>query len=392
MPAPTPLIAHVLHRFDVGGLENGVVNLLNRIPNTRYRHAIICLTDYAEEFRQRLLSKDDIPIYALHKRMGRDPSVFGKLYRLFREIRPSILHTRNLGALDALMPAALAGVRHRVHGEHGRDVADLDGSNKKHQWLRRMHNPLVHRYIALSKDLERYLVERCGIAPRKITHISNGVDTEKFKPEPRQALPVENFGGGGAIVVGSVSRLQAVKDPLNLVRAFVELLLLLPDQRQRLRLAIVGGGPLHEQCRQELQQAGIADLAWLAGDRGDVPQLMRGMDIFVLPSLAEGISNTILEAQASGLPIVATRVGGNAEIIVEGRTGDLVPSANPAALAAALCPYVLDEAKRRSAGAAARAHVVDQFSIEAMVMNYLRVYDTLLYAAGPARGPAAQRT
>jgi sugar transferase (PEP-CTERM/EpsH1 system associated) len=381
MPAPTPLIAHVLHRFDVGGLENGVVNLLNRIPNSRYRHAIICLTDYAEEFRQRLLYRDDIPIHALHKRAGRDPSMFGKLYRLLRELKPAILHTRNLGALDALLPATLAGVKHRVHGEHGRDVADLDGSNKKHQWLRRMHNPLVHRYIALSKDLESYLVQRCGIPPRKIVHISNGVDTEKFKPEPRQALPAEIFAGD-TVVVGSVSRLQPVKDPLNLVRAFIELVRLLPEQRHRLRLAIIGGGPLHEQCRQELQQAGIADLAWLPGDRSDVPQLMRGMDIFVLPSLAEGISNTILEAQASGLPIVATRVGGNVEIIVEGQSGDLVPAADPAALAAALRAYVLDPAKRDKAGAAARKHVVAQFSIDAMVANYLRVYDGLLAGAG----------
>jgi sugar transferase (PEP-CTERM/EpsH1 system associated) len=270
-------------------------------------------------------------------------------------------------------------------------VADLDGSNKKHQWLRRMHNPLVHRYIALSKDLESYLVQRCGIPARKIVHISNGVDTEKFQPAARQALPAENFGGD-TVVVGSVSRLQAVKDPLNLVRAFIELVRSLPEQRHRLRLAIIGGGPLHEQCRQALQQAGIADLAWLPGDRSDVAQLMRGMDIFVLPSLAEGISNTILEAQASGLPIVATRVGGNAEIIVEGQSGELVPAADPAALAAALRGYVLDEAKRHNAGAAARKHVVEQFSIDAMVANYLRVYDGLLDGAGAGRTATTQRT
>ena len=103
------------------------------------------------------------------------------------------------------------------------------------------------------------------------------------------------------------------------------------------------------------------------------------------PSLAEGISNTILEAQASGLPIVATRVGGNVEIIVEGQTGDLVPAADPVALAATLRAYVLDEAKRRSAGAAARKHVVERFSIDAMVANYLRVYDGMLAGASARR-------
>jgi sugar transferase (PEP-CTERM/EpsH1 system associated) len=393
MSAPTPLIAHVLNRFAVGGLENGVVNLLNHIPSERYRHAIIAITDYSDEFCQRLNKRADIAIYALHKKPGRDPSMFGKLYRLLRSLNPAILHTRNLAALDALLPATLAGVKCRVHGEHGRDVEDLDGSSKKYQWLRRLHRPFVHRYIALSKDLERYLVERVGVAPRKISQIYNGVDTDKFKPAPRLALPAPNFGGSEAIVIGAVGRMKEVKDPLNLVRAFVELARSLPEQCHRLRLAYIGDGPLREQCARELQRAGMADQAWLPGERSDVAELMRAMDIFVLPSLAEGISNTILEAQASALPVVATRVGGNVEIVAEGLTGALVAPADPAALAVALSPYVLDEAKRRRAGEAARAHVVSQFSMDAMVSNYLRVYDALLYGASPAPVAAtAERT
>ncbi len=373
---PAPLIAHVLYRFDVGGLENGVVNLLNRIPSDRYRHAIVCLSDYAEAFRERLADKNAIPIYALHKRPGRDPSLFGKLYRLFRELRPHITHTRNFAAFDALLPALLAGVKHRVHGEHGRDVIDLDGTNKKQQWLRRLHNPLVNRWIALSKDLESYLVRRCGVAAGKVTQIYNGVDTEKFRPSAERAtLPVDGFAEGDAIVIGSVSRLQAVKDPLNLVRAFIELVRGWPQQSRRLRLALIGGGPLHAQCLQELQQAGLAAQAWLPGDRADIAELMRAMDIFVLPSLGEGISNTVLEAQASGLPVVATRVGGTPEIVIEGVTALLVAPANPPALAAALRELSDNEDRRRRARQAARDYAVRQFSMEAMVQNYLGVYD-----------------
>ncbi len=120
-----PLIAHVLYRFDVGGLENGVVNLINRIPGDRYRHAIVALSE-STDFTKRL--HREIPVYALHKREGKDLGLHWRFYRLFRRLKPDIVHTRNLNALEAQLPAWLAGVEGRVHGEHGWDVHDFDGS------------------------------------------------------------------------------------------------------------------------------------------------------------------------------------------------------------------------------------------------------------------------
>ena len=115
-----PLVAHAIYRLDVGGLENGLVNLINRIPAQRFRHAIICLTEYSE-FRQRL-TRDDVAVYALHKPPGNSPMTQFRLWRLLNQLRPDIVHTRNMGALEATLPAALAGVPVRIHGEHGRDV------------------------------------------------------------------------------------------------------------------------------------------------------------------------------------------------------------------------------------------------------------------------------
>lgn len=379
-----PLVAHIIHRLDVGGMENGLINLINHMPAERYRHAIVCLDDYTD-FRRRL-RRTDVACYALHKRPGKDPGLYRRVWRLLRELRPQIVHTRNLAALDSLVPAAFAGVRYRVHGEHGRDVIDIDGDNRKYMLLRRALRPFAHRYIALSHDLEGWLRERIGIAPDKLVHICNGVDTQWFQPAlgGRTPLPVAGFAGPETFVIGSVLRLQPVKDPMNLARAFVRLLTRWPRLREAVRLVLIGDGPLYSEVERELAQAGVRELVWLPGARNDVAQLLRGFDLFALPSLAEGISNTILEAMASGLPIVATNVGGNPELVVEGETGLLVPRADPDAIAQALRAYIEDRAAAVWHGRAGRTRVEHEFSLEAMMRRYLAVYDDLL-GVGSAR-------
>jgi glycosyltransferase involved in cell wall biosynthesis len=172
--------------------------------------------------------------------------------------------------------------------------------------------------------------------------------------------------------------MAAVKDQLTLVRAFLHLLESQADACKRLRLVMVGDGPLREESRKLLCAAGAEHLAWLPGERADIPAIMRGLDVFVLPSLAEGISNTILEAMASGLPVVATRVGGNPELVEEGETGLLVPPADPVQLAEAICTYLTDHAKIVRHGRAGRKRAETEFSIEAMVNGYLAVYDAVL--------------
>ena len=172
--------------------------------------------------------------------------------------------------------------------------------------------------------------------------------------------------------------MQAVKDQLTLARAFVLLLQMVPQAGQPLRLVMVGDGPLREQVADILDQAGAGALAWLAGERDDVPRIMRGLDLFVLPSLAEGISNTILEAMASGLPVVATAVGGNPELVDEGRTGTLVPPADPQAMAQAMLRYYADAAECRRQGREARRTAERRFGMTAMTNGYLAIYDKTL--------------
>lgn len=378
-----PLVAHVIFRLDVGGLENGLVNLVNRMPPERLRHAIVCLTDHTG-FRARI-RRADVPVYCLHKPPGNSPLTLARLWRLFRRLRPDIVHTRNLAALEAALPAALAGVPVRVHGEHGRDVNDLDGSNVRMQRIRRLFRPFVHHYIALSRDLEAYLRDRVGVPAERIAQIYNGVDAELFRPRgaAREAPWPTGFATSGQIVIGTVGRMQAVKDQPTLARAFVRLWRELPGAREQVRLAMVGDGPLRAETQRILIEGGAEAGAWLPGERDDVAAFLRSLDVFVLPSLAEGISNTILEAMACGLPVVATAVGGNPELVRDGASGILVPPADPAQMAAAIRRYLDDPALRARHGAEARRAVEQRFRMNAMVQAYLALYDKLLQARAP---------
>jgi len=385
-----PLIAHVIYRLDVGGLENGLVNIINRIPEDRYRHVIISLTELSD-FKRRI-NRKGVDCIAFHKRPGNDPRMFWNLWRLFRKLRPDIVHSRNLAALEAQLPAWLAGVGCRIHGEHGLDVHDLDGTRRKYRWIRRFYRPLVHRYVPLSRQLGDYLSRQVGVADERIRLICNGVDIERFRPGPqkqRDSILPRGFADPDSIVIGSVGRLEPVKDQLTLVRAFTELCLRRP-QNTRLRLVLIGDGSLRQELESLVAQGDIGKRVWLAGSVENVPQLLHAMDVFVLPSLAEGISNTILEAMACGLPVVATRVGGNEELVVEGETGFLVPRADPGAMAETLLHYLEDDSLRDRHGAAGRRRVEKNFSIHGMVNRYLEVYDELCREQDKTRYPVQQ--
>ncbi len=374
-----PLVLHVVYRFDVGGLENGIVNLINHMPAHAYRHAVLALTEITDF--QRRIRRSDVEFMALHKPPGHAIWLYPQLFKLFRQLRPHIVHSRNLAALEVQVPAWAAGVPVRIHGEHGRDVADLDGSHPTYQRLRRIYKPFVHHYTALSRDLADYLVEKVAVAPDQMTQVYNGVDTVRFCP-PSSGVPAIAgcpFNPAQHWLVGTVGRMQAVKDSVMLAHAFVQALILAPQLTSRLRLVMVGEGPLRAQAQAVLNAAGLGALAWLPGERSDVQDVLRGLHAFALPSLAEGVSNTILEAMASGLPVVATAVGGNADLVLQGKTGYLVPAAHPQAMALRLVELASSPERALRLGQAGRQRVQAAFSLSAMVSTYQTLYDQQLH-------------
>jgi sugar transferase (PEP-CTERM/EpsH1 system associated) len=370
-----PLVLHVMYRFDTGGLENGVVNLINHMPSNAYRHAILALTEVTD-FRQRV-QRTDVEFLSLRKPPGHGVWQYPALFKLFRHLRPAIVHSRNLAALEVQVAAWAARVPVRIHGEHGRDVEDLDGSNLVYQRLRRLYRPFVHHYAALSRDLADYLVNKVQVRPDAITQAYNGVDTTRFSPSPEGPQPIAGcpFDPAQHWLLGTVGRMQTVKNQVMLAQAFVQALALAPQLKHHLRLVMIGDGPLREQAQAVLAAAGAADLAWLPGERSDVVDIMQGLQAFVLPSLAEGISNTILEAMASGLPVVATAVGGNADLVQHGQTGYLVPPANAQAMANQIVELAANPERARRMGEAGRQRVQANFSMQSMVSTYQSVYD-----------------
>ena len=378
-----PLVLHVMYRFDTGGLENGVVNLINHMPSQAYRHAVLALTEVTD-FRHRIERKD-VEFISLRKPPGHGVWQYAKLFKVFRQLRPAIVHSRNLAALEVQMPAWAARAPVRIHGEHGRDVGDLDGNNVTYQRVRRFYKPFVHHYLALSRDLAGYLADKVQVPQTQITRACNGVDTQKFHPPAAggpQVIAGCPFDPAQHWLVGTVGRMQTVKDQPTLAQAFVQALALAPELAQRLRLVMVGEGPLRAQALALLEGAGVGHLAWLPGERSDVADIMRGLHAFALPSLAEGISNTILEAMASGLPVIATDVGGNTDLVVPQQTGYIVPPAHPEAMARGLVEMAMRPSQSQAMGEAGRQRVLTNFSLQAMVGTYQSVYDHQLQIRG----------
>lgn len=368
-------IVHLVHSFGIGGLENVIVQLINRLPPARFEHVVLALTT-ASEFRQRIV-RPDVRVIALNKPPGHAVPMYPRMYRLLRELRPQVLHSCNLAALEVVPLAWLARVPLRVHAEHGWDVHDPQGCNPRYQRLRRVYRPFVSHYVAVSRDLDEYLGRAVGVPAQRRSLIANGVDTDTFAPArgARRAAPGCPFEPGRHWLVGTVGRLQTVKNQPLLARAFARALQDNPAMRDAARLVIVGEGPLRAEVERVLADARMGDLAWLPGARDDVPEVLRSLDLFILPSQAEGTSCTLQEAMASGLPVVATAVGGTPDLVQDGITGHLVPADDESALAAAIVHAFCEREAAARQGQAGRKYALRSFAIDTMVRQYQQLFD-----------------
>lgn len=228
------------------------------------------------------------------------------------------------------------------------------------------------------------MIEAIGAEPARVSQIGRGVDSVQFHPRlgPAAAVGPPGFMHDGVFVIGSIGRMDDSASHATLVDAFLRLIASPHPAHQRLRLMIVGDGPARAECQAMLKRAGADARAWLPGARADTAQLLRAMDLFVLPSLFEDRSNAILEAMASGLPVVATSVGCNAELVHAGFTGILVPPKSAELLAAAVSDYCRIPEMAARHGARARSQVIARHSMPALARDYLAVYDALTGFAG----------
>jgi sugar transferase (PEP-CTERM/EpsH1 system associated) len=377
-------IAHVVHSLELGGLENGVVNLLNKLNTTQFDHTLVCLTR-AGTFVERIQNKD-VTLIELGGSAQRFRFPLVKLAGLFRQIEADIVHTRGWGAVDAVFAAKAARVQAIIHGEHGREWTDTRGRNWKRNQIRLIIGRLVKRYVIVSDFFRPWLTNECRVKADKIVYIPNGVDTQRFHPleetapegvtnidvcppsvqdlRRRLGLPPD------AVLIGSVGRLDPVKDFSTLLNSFANLLPEFPASH----LALVGDGPLRGQLKEQAQRLKIDHaVSWL-GRRDDVPALLQCFDIFVQSSLFEGMSNTILEAMATGLPIIASDTGGNSELVATGRNGLLFPVGDVPSLTGSIRHYLSDTVSRKMHALESRRRALSQFRMSLMADRYADLY------------------
>ena len=359
-------VLHILHAFSHGGLENGIVNIINGSPPD-IEHEL-CLLTTADEFIHRL--RKPVRYYQLHKGPGNSLTTVLELRRFIRQSGANIVHTRNWGAFDGIIAACLCPGIALLHGEHGRDISDTQGRNRRRNLLRRLFSPRVARFTTVSEDLRLWLTERVGIPKSKIVLIRNGVDLELYRPRRDIALRQELGISEQEFVVGAVGRLDPVKNYPGLIRSFAALAREFPE----CRLLIVGDGPERQTLETLARDHGMNPLSIFKGYRSDVDRFYGVFDVFVLNSFAEGMSNTLLEAMASGLPIISTSVGASADLLSDGNRGKLIATGDEAQLAGALREYRISPTLRHRHASEARYFVEQHCSLSQMVARYVDLY------------------
>jgi sugar transferase (PEP-CTERM/EpsH1 system associated) len=236
--------------------------------------------------------------------------------------------------------------------------------------------------MAVSRDLRDWLVATDGIDRAKIAQVNNGVDCDRFRPGSSDAAPIFARDGPKPFVIGTVGRLDRVKDQLTLAQAFVTLVKRDKCYKERVQLAIVGDGMMRDKIEKMIATAGLESHGRVLGWRDDVGDVLRQFDVFCLPSLNEGVSNTLLEAMATGLPIIATAVGGNTELVAEGQTGFLVEPGDAEQIADVLEKYLNSDELMRQHGREARCRAETDFSLQGMLREYDNFYTRYLLPAG----------
>jgi sugar transferase (PEP-CTERM/EpsH1 system associated) len=356
-------VMHLMYQLRFGGMELGVVKLVNAIDRARVASSV-CSCRPATDAKYRLAPH--VPLVELRRRNGNDPFLVARLVALMRRERPHVLHTHAWGTLcEGLLAARLARVPVIVHGEHGTlETRRRNVAVQRWAWRR------VDQVLSVSSTLAARMAGQMRFPVEHIKTIRNGVDVVRFVGGDRRAARAA-FGFEEAdVVVGTVGRLVPVKNQIMLVEALARV-----RQRDvRVSGLIAGDGPLRRDLEERARALGIAPFICFIGERNDVEQVFAAMDVFALTSLSEGLSNTIQEAMASALPVVATRVGGADELARDGETGILVPSGDSDALAAALEHLALNSERRRDMGRAGRERAEREFSLTGMIQHYEDLY------------------
>jgi sugar transferase (PEP-CTERM/EpsH1 system associated) len=361
-------ILHVISYMGRGGAEMGILKLIAGLGDG-FEHRICTTRGFDADFVRSSFSEKKMYVAGSPDLKLQFPLF--RLARIMRQYRPHIVHTRNWGAIEAVAAAKLAGVPVVIHSEHGYEIDMFAGLPMRRRLFRRAAYAMADAIFAVTGELRDFHARQAWIRPERVGVMYNGVDTQRFAPckESRTAMRKELGLPEASFVVGAVGRLVPIKDHQTLLRAAA----LLPGTGIDVRVLLVGSGPECERLQGQATGA-FEGRVHFAGDSSRVPEMLNAMDVFVLPSLNEGMSNTLLEAMACGLPVVATSVGGNPEIIENNVNGCLFTPGDAEWLANKLKLLARDPALVHQLGTAARNRAIESFSLSRMLETYRSFY------------------
>ena len=373
-------VLFVITGLGLGGAETQLVHLATRLKARGWDVRVVSLTPpraYVQE-----LEAAGVPVISLGiKGKLPDPRPVFRLAKMIRTWRPEVVHSHMVHAnLVARLVRLLAPVPVLICTAHNIDEKGQRGSGRLREMAYRLTDPLCDLTTQVSRaGLERYV--RIRAVPRhKIRYLPNGIDTERFRPDPElRARLRQELGLETAFAWLAAGRFVVSKDYANMLQAFSRV----APERNEGCLVIAGDGPLRPSMEQLASDLGVTERVKFLGTRRDIPALMDAADAYVMSSAWEGLPMVLLEAAASGLPIVATDVGGNSEVVIDGKTGFLVPPKDPDALAQAMLRLMgLPPEERRRMGAVARQHIEANYSLDRVVDQWEALYTELLERNG----------
>ncbi len=359
-------ILHILNSLDCGGLEKFVIDLSIELNKRGHQVQLACLQKGGD--LKTLAHNSQLPVTTFDKKDGIDLNLIFQLKSLISQQKFDVIHTHNIAPLIyGTLAGQLSFNHHLINTRHGRQVESI--------------NPLFwalnKTIVSISNEAKECLIKSNRINPNKIKVIHNGINVKAFDvrltPEENKKLKTEIGIADDRFVIGTVGRLAKEKDHGTLLKAFRKLI----QKKVNASLVIVGDGLLKDKLIEMAEEFEIKDHVKFLGYRSDTVKLLQIFDVFVLSSYSEGMSLALLEAMAAGKPVVATKVGGNPEVVVEGETGLIVPCGFPERIEAAVMRFYANRSLISKFGEAGRARAHTFFNLDRMTMDYEELYEEI---------------
>lgn len=366
--------------LQVGGLETMVVRLCQGLDRSRFQPLVCCMDELGP--LAQTLEQSGIQVHLLQRQPGTDWGYARRLAALLKQQRVDVLHLHNPTAwFYGSLGGRLAGIKPIIYTEHGRDYSSGWKSRMLHHLLAR----LVHRVVVLHDRARVYLHQHEGVPLKRIVKVHNGIEPPATTPAEqklaRRRIRDQLGLDDDVKLVAIVARL----DPIKNIPCLLEAMARVRQTQPSAQLLVVGDGPLRAELKQQTAALDLQSAVHFLGTRHDVPNLLAASDLLVLPSFSEGLSMTLIEGSAAGLPLVASDVGGNGELAVDGVNGLLVPVDDHAALATALGRIIADPDWAATLGQAGRQRFERYFQAATMIARYQSLY--LQQAAPPSDAP-----